>query len=333
MRVPIMDGMQRVPGGTMLIPLILGSVVGTFFPGFLEMGSFTTALFKNSALPLIALLVLATGAQTNIRQSGRVLAKTGVIFLMKSLIPGIAIIALGYIVGLDGVLGISLLALLVAFINSNGGLWMALAGQYGDEEDRGAYIASALNDGPFLTLIFLGLGGLGDIPFIAILAAVLPFIIGFIWGNLDPKFAEMMKPTAAITIPFFAFSLGTGINLLALATGGLSGAVLGVAIAIITGGLVYIGYRLLLREPGAIGFAAGTTAGNAVVVPLIVAESDARFAPYVESAAAQIAACVLVTAILAPILTHYMSQRAQTQAATAMPPAPRPVERDALRRR
>jgi 2-keto-3-deoxygluconate permease len=55
--VPLFDGMNKIPGGIMLIPLILGSIVGTFFPGFLTMGNFTTALFKDSALPLIGVLI------------------------------------------------------------------------------------------------------------------------------------------------------------------------------------------------------------------------------------------------------------------------------------
>src|SRR5690625_900176 len=78
-RVPIVDTLQRVPGGMMLIPLLLGSLVRTFWPGFLELGSFTSALFRDSALPLIALLIFATGAQIDLRQSGRVLAKTGAV--------------------------------------------------------------------------------------------------------------------------------------------------------------------------------------------------------------------------------------------------------------
>ena len=56
-RVPIFATLNRIPGGLMLIPLILGSIVGTFAPDALAIGSFTTALFKNSALPLIALLI------------------------------------------------------------------------------------------------------------------------------------------------------------------------------------------------------------------------------------------------------------------------------------
>src|SRR5690606_15885984 len=104
-RVPIVDTLQRVPGGMMLIPLLLGSLVRTFAPGFLGLGSFTTALFRDSALPLIALLILATGAQINLRQSGKVLAKTGVLLLMKTIVPGLLIIGFGFLFGLDGVLG------------------------------------------------------------------------------------------------------------------------------------------------------------------------------------------------------------------------------------
>lgn len=64
-RVPLFATMQRIPGGLMLIPLILGAIFGTFAPGALGIGSFTTALFQDSALPLIALLIFATGTQVS----------------------------------------------------------------------------------------------------------------------------------------------------------------------------------------------------------------------------------------------------------------------------
>lgn len=312
-RVPIVDTLQRVPGGMMLIPLLLGSLVRTFWPGFLELGSFTSALFRDSALPLIALLIFATGAQIDLRQSGRVLAKTGAVLVGKTVLPALIVIAYGYIFGLDGVLGVSLLAAMIAFVNSNGGLWLALATQYGDEEDRGAYIASALNDGPFFTLVFLGLSGLGAIPFSYVVAAVLPFVLGFVLGNLDNKLAEMMKPASALTVPFFAFALGAGIDLRSLAIGGVTGIWLGLLVAVITGGMTYLSYRVLLGERSAVGFAAGTVAGNSVATPAIVAQADATFAPYVAVATAQLAAAVLVTAILTPLITHFIHTRLQRQ--------------------
>ncbi|HEY8341548.1 MAG TPA: 2-keto-3-deoxygluconate permease, partial [Calditerricola sp.] len=135
MQIPIYATLQRIPGGIMLIPLLLGSLVQTLFPGFLGLGSFTTALFKDGAAPLIALLILATGAQVTFRQSKGVLIKSTLVLTAKTIIPGLLIVALGFIAGKDGILGISLLAFMTAFTNSNGGLWLALASEYGDEED------------------------------------------------------------------------------------------------------------------------------------------------------------------------------------------------------
>ena len=311
-RVPIFATLNRIPGGLMLIPLILGSIIGTFAPDALNIGSFTTALFKNSALPLIGLLIFATGTQVNMRTGGPILATAGTILLMKTLVPATLIVLLGRAVGIDGVLGVSILAMLAAFDNSNGGLWLAYTGQYGDSRDRGAYVASALNDGPFFSLLFLGASGLGDIPLIALVAALVPFLLGVVVGNLDVQWRDALKPVPGIVIPFFAFALGTAINLGAVVTGGMSGLILGLLISPITGGLVYLGYRYILRRGGksGLGFAAGTTAGNAIATPAVVAAADPSFAPYVGTATAQVAACVLISSILAPVLASYFLKRA-----------------------
>ena len=111
-RSPFFGTMQKIPGGLMLVPLILGSLIGTFAPDALAIGGFTTALFKNSALPLIALLIFATGTQVNTCTGGPILATAGTILLMKTLVPATLIIILGSYVGLDGVLGVSILAML-----------------------------------------------------------------------------------------------------------------------------------------------------------------------------------------------------------------------------
>ena len=62
LRSPLYGTMDRIPGGTMVIPLVLGAIVGTTAPGVLELGSFTTALFA-TPMPLMALVIFATGMQ------------------------------------------------------------------------------------------------------------------------------------------------------------------------------------------------------------------------------------------------------------------------------
>lgn len=144
------------------------------------------------------------------------------------------------------------------------------------------------------------------------IAALVPFLLGVLVGNLDPKWREVLKPVPTIVIPFFAFALGTGINLGAVVSGGISGLILGLLISPLTGGLVYLGYRLILRRGGksGLGFAAGTTAGNAIATPAVVAAADPSFQQYVGAATAQVAACVLISSILAPVLASYFLKRA-----------------------
>ncbi len=56
--------------------------------------------------------------------------------------------------------GISTLAIVAAMNDTNGGLYMALMGQYGRPRDVGAYTIMTLESGPFLTMITLGVAGL-----------------------------------------------------------------------------------------------------------------------------------------------------------------------------
>ena len=60
----ILKNVQKVPGGNGH-STTYGATLNTFTPQALEIGGFTTALFKNGAL-LIALFVLCNGAQINI---------------------------------------------------------------------------------------------------------------------------------------------------------------------------------------------------------------------------------------------------------------------------
>ena len=50
-RSPFFGTMQKIPGGLMLVPLILGSLIGTFAPDALAIGGFTTCLLYTSPSP------------------------------------------------------------------------------------------------------------------------------------------------------------------------------------------------------------------------------------------------------------------------------------------
>ena len=220
-------------------------------------------------------------------------------------------ILLGQVVGIDGIFGVSILAMLVAVDNSNGGLWLAFTGRYGDKRDRGAYISSALNDGPFFSMLFLGASGLADIPISAMFAAVIPFLLGMLIGNLNPHWREVLRPTPAIVIPFFALSLGTGIDLNNIVKGGLGS----------RGRRDRRPDHRVLRLPGLpLPAPARLPLGHRVRGRHDCRQCDRDprdhragrpgVRPHVETATAQIAASVLVTAIIAPLLASLALRRA-----------------------
>ena len=107
-----------------------------------------------------------------------------------------------------------------------------------------------------------------------------------------------------------AFTLGQNINLANVVNAGFNGIALGLMTLIITGA-VCIFVDKLLGGSGIAGAAASSTAGNSAAVPKAVAMADPLYAAIAPIATIQVAASVIVTAILTPILTAYMYRREQ----------------------
>lgn len=306
--------LERIPGGMMVVPLLLAATLNTFAPDLLRIGNFTEALFVDSASALIALFLLCTGAQINLRNVGVSLGKGAVLLTTKWLV-GAAIGLLAYIfAGSDGLwLGLTPIAIIAAMTNSNGGLYVALVGQYGDKTDRAAYSLLALNDGPFLTMVALAIFGAmgfvdGMFSIVSFISVLLPIVIGMVLGNLDGEMREFLVSGSSMLIPFFAFALGMGIDFSAIIDGGLTGVVLGLATVFLTGTAGYYVFKAFKWNP-IVGAAEGSTAGNAVATPVAIAAASASFAVHVELATVQVAASVVTTAILLPLYIAFLVKR------------------------
>lgn len=304
----IKQTIERIPGGMMVIPLILGALFNTFFPNLLNIGGFTTALFKDGATALIGAFLFCMGAGIQLKAAPKVLKKGIAITLSKF---GVALV-IGLIVenffGENGLWGLSALAIIAAMSNSNGGLYAALAGEYGDETDVGAIAIISLNDGPFLTMVALGAAGLANIPYIALIAVMTPIVIGMVLGNIDDNLRDFLLKGGPVLIPFFAFALGAGLELGSLVKAGIPGIFLGILTTFV-GGFFNILSDRTTGGSGVAGAAASSTAGNAVATPHALALADPTMAALASTATPLVAASTVTTAILTPLLTWFVNNR------------------------
>lgn len=311
--IGIKRAIERVPGGMMVVPLLLGAVIASLFPNTPKVfGSFTGALFTG-ALPILAVFYVCMGASIDFRATPYIVKKGGTLLAVKVLVAMLLGVVFGHFLGEAPITagffaGLSTLAVVAAMNDTNGGLYMALMGQYGRPRDVGAYTVMCLESGPFLTMLTLGVAGLSAFPWQTMVGSILPLLVGMILGNLDRQMREFLGRAAPVMIPFFAFALGTGLDFTKIWQAGLLGIGLGVAVVIVTGIPLFIADRLT-GGTGVAGVAASSTAGNAAAVPALIAAANPAYADAAGPATVLVAATVVVTAILTPLVTAWAARR------------------------
>lgn len=306
----IMRFMKRIPAGLMIVPLLLGCLINTFFPEALKIGGVTTALFsKAGSATALGMLLFCMGTKLQLKEMPAVIKRGGILLLSKFAIAAALGISVGKIFGPAGFWGLSSLAVIVAVSNSNGSIYFALMTEYGDEKDCACMPILAINDGPFLTLLALGASGLASIPGKSLLAAIIPILVGMILGNIDKSFKEFFGAASGVLIPFNGFSLGAGINLANVIKGGPIGIFLAFLTIFVGGSFIVLCDKFITRRPGYAGWAAATTAGSAVAIPAMVGSAVPSFAPYVATATVQVAASTVLSAIIVPFLVGWWAKK------------------------
>ena len=295
----------------MVVPLFVGMVINTFFPNLLKIGGFTQALTGVGYPTILGMYLFTVGTKIAVGTASKILLRGFGIMAAKVGTATVLALGVAHLFG-GSVIGLSTLAVMVAMSDTNGGMFLALMGVMGDKDDVGTYVVQSIETGPFLTmLIFVGTG-LAVIPWLTMLSVIAPILAGAVLGNLDRDMKTFFGSHEPIIVPFMAFTLGQTINLKSVVTAGVPGVVLGLAVVIVTGCVCILADKLF-GGTGIAGAAASSTAGNSAAVPQAVAIADPSYAPVAAAATVQVAASVIVTAILTPFLTAWWFRRVLRQ--------------------
>ncbi len=72
-RMNILKTVKKIPGGLMVVPLLLGAIINTFFGGTIWKmfdGTFTTYLWKSGAMPILAVFIFCNATTINFKKAG-----------------------------------------------------------------------------------------------------------------------------------------------------------------------------------------------------------------------------------------------------------------------
>ncbi len=299
----------------MLAPLLLGALCKTFAPNAPAYFKGFTQGIMTGVIPILAVWFFCMGSSIKLSATGTVLRKSGTLVLTKFFAAWAIVLVASQFIPPEGVqsgffAGLSILAIVCAVDMTNGGLYASLMQTYGTKEEAGAFVLTSIESGPLMSMIILGASGAAHFEPQVFVGAVLPFLVGFALGNLDPKLREFFAPGGQLMIPFFAFALGNTIDLHSLLSplAGL-GVLLALSVIVLTGVPLVIADKLIGRGTGTAGIAASSTAGAAAANPVAIAAVAPQFAPAVPQATVLVAICIVVTSIVVPILTGLWYRR------------------------
>lgn len=296
--------MKKMPAGTILIPMFISAILSTIFPNMYSIGGTTVATFSEAAVGFcIGFISFVSGSIIRPKTLGALAKKHGVILLFRIILAMVFGYAFFSIFGDAGVFGISTVAFIVVICSVNPAIYLALVQEYGDESDFGFFSILGIMPLSVLPMIVYSLSRGTAIDWMPLISTVIPILAGFIIGNLDKDFADFLKPGVSLIMPFLGWSLGAGINLRLALSGGVQGLILALFMYVVFYGLCLLFERLVMKSNGIISLAMGTVAGVSISNVNSIAIVDQTARQYVQSAQAQVAILVILTAVLTPIVT------------------------------
>ncbi|GIL29071.1 2-keto-3-deoxygluconate permease [Actinocatenispora comari] len=298
------SALRRLPGSAVLLPLTAGIAVAAVTGGRSGLGPFTTGM-SGGAISYVSLLLVCIGAQISPGSLRPVASRIAVVLAGATLIPGVGALVYARLAGRDGIDGVSSLAVAAAAVCTSNALWLVLARRYGSDTDAwGGAVASILNSAPIAPMLILAaVSRHHALPWCGMIDALAPLAVGVVVGRLAPACRTALAAAVPLLVVALSFGLGTQVQVRHLGGQLVAGAVLGVAVALVSGGLVAAGWRIVLHRPATVGFGAAACTVAVPLTPSIVAAADPTWAPLVPAATAQLAVALIVSTLAAPALT------------------------------
>lgn len=305
--------MRKIPAGMMLIPIFIGALIHTFFPNLLTIGDPTEVLFTSKGMScLLGLIIFFTGTQIKVKDLKKNL-KNNLILVATKLIVAYGLSYLFYrLFGIVGVFGISFVAIVSVLTSTNGVLYYGIVDEYHEKQDYTTFCLIALYSMPIIPTVFLTSFG-GSIDMTAVISLIVPFVLGFILGNLDDEWSKLFQNGSAMLFPIVGLQFGSLIDLQSMVADIPRGILLVVIFYICSVIPTYLMDRKVLKNDGHSAIAMASVAGGALSVPYFCAEIIPEYQAFLSSAISQISVCLLITTFVTPFLTKYLVQKFQTK--------------------
>lgn len=302
--------MKKIPGGLLLIPMLISALFATFAPNLFKVAGITEALFTTKGINyIVGLICFLSSTALDLKKLKKVIRKQGSILLLKVILCfGFGILFIK-IFGLGGVFGISALTFITAICSLNPSLYLALSHDYGSEDDEAAFGLTGILCVPAFPILVYSIAKASKIDWTPVISVLIPIILGIIIGNLDNDMAGFFGPAVTILTPFMGWAFGAGINIINAVKAGFQGIILTLIFYLLMFPIIFFFERKILKENGITTFGISSIAGLSVSVPAIIANSDPSVAAMSQTAIAQIALGVVLTSIITPILTGIYTKK------------------------
>ena len=302
--------MKKIPGGLLLIPMLISALFTTFLPGIFNVPGITEALFTTKGSNyIVGLICFLSSTALDLKSLKKVLRKQGSILLIKIILAFVFSILFVKFFGMEGIFGISAISFIATICSLNPSLYLALAQDYGSKNDEAGFGLTAILCVPAFPILVFAVAKSSAVDWTPVISVLIPIVLGIVIGNLDKDMAKFFMPGVAILTPFMGWAFGAGINIIAAFKAGFQGIILTVLFYILLFPLIFLFERKLLKENGLTTFSITSVAGLSVSVPALLAHTDPSLLVYQDTAIAQIALAVVITSFITPALTGLYAKK------------------------